>query len=93
MNQGLLIVPVLGFHLLKHQFPAVLPVRTKDVWHEEKEYICNENPSSPLCVHISLKMLFVWFFFQDADLLSGNPGYTDPGIQVEEFPTVTSGKR
>ncbi|XP_068883217.1 palmitoyltransferase ZDHHC1 isoform X2 [Aphelocoma coerulescens] len=26
------------------------------------------------------------------DLLSGNPGYTDPGIQVEEFSTVTSGK-
>ncbi|XP_038004359.1 palmitoyltransferase ZDHHC1 isoform X2 [Motacilla alba alba] len=29
---------------------------------------------------------------QEADLLSGNPGYTDPGIQVEEFSTVTSGK-
>ncbi|XP_014736226.1 PREDICTED: probable palmitoyltransferase ZDHHC1 isoform X2 [Sturnus vulgaris] len=29
---------------------------------------------------------------QEADLLSGNPGYTDPGIQVEEFSTITSGK-
>ncbi|XP_030811775.1 probable palmitoyltransferase ZDHHC1 isoform X3 [Camarhynchus parvulus] len=29
---------------------------------------------------------------QEADLLSGNPGYTDPGIQVEEFSTVTSGR-
>ncbi|XP_059713248.1 palmitoyltransferase ZDHHC1 isoform X5 [Haemorhous mexicanus] len=29
---------------------------------------------------------------KEADLLSGNPGYTDPGIQVEEFSTVTSGK-
>ncbi|XP_009088944.1 palmitoyltransferase ZDHHC1 isoform X1 [Serinus canaria] len=29
---------------------------------------------------------------QEADLLSGNPGYTDPGIRVEEFSTVTSGK-
>ncbi|XP_064242572.1 palmitoyltransferase ZDHHC1 isoform X6 [Passer domesticus] len=30
---------------------------------------------------------------QEADLLSGSPGYTDPGIQVEEFSTLTSGKR
>ncbi|XP_029821462.1 probable palmitoyltransferase ZDHHC1 isoform X4 [Manacus vitellinus] len=29
---------------------------------------------------------------QEADLLSGNPGYTDPGIQAVEFSTVTSGK-
>ncbi|XP_050759712.1 palmitoyltransferase ZDHHC1 [Gymnogyps californianus] len=29
---------------------------------------------------------------QEADFFSGNPGYTDPGIQVEEFSTVTSGK-
>ncbi|XP_064242570.1 palmitoyltransferase ZDHHC1 isoform X4 [Passer domesticus] len=29
---------------------------------------------------------------QEADLLSGSPGYTDPGIQVEEFSTLTSGK-
>ncbi|XP_027554054.1 probable palmitoyltransferase ZDHHC1 isoform X5 [Neopelma chrysocephalum] len=28
---------------------------------------------------------------QEADLLSGNPGYTDPGIQAMEFSTVTSG--
>lgn len=92
MNQGFLIVPILAFHL-RQQIPAVLPVRTKNVWHEEKEYICNENPSSPFCVCISLKMFGFGFFFQEADLLSGNPGYTDPGIQVEEFSTVTSGKR
>lgn len=89
-------MPVLVFHL-KQQFPAVLPVRTKDVWHEEKEYIFSENPSSPLCVCISLEMLgfcFVGFFgfFQEADL-SGNPGYRDPGIQVKEVSAVTSGKR
>ncbi|XP_066050715.1 palmitoyltransferase ZDHHC1 isoform X3 [Chamaea fasciata] len=29
---------------------------------------------------------------KEADLLSGNPGYRDPGIQVEEVSTVTSGK-
>ncbi|XP_054057336.1 LOW QUALITY PROTEIN: palmitoyltransferase ZDHHC1 [Rissa tridactyla] len=29
---------------------------------------------------------------QEADFLSGNPGYTDPAIQVEEFSTVTSEK-
>nr|XP_026651504.1 probable palmitoyltransferase ZDHHC1 isoform X2 [Zonotrichia albicollis] len=29
---------------------------------------------------------------QEAELLSGNPGYTDPGIRVEEFSTVTAGK-
>ncbi|XP_023790392.1 probable palmitoyltransferase ZDHHC1 isoform X2 [Cyanistes caeruleus] len=29
---------------------------------------------------------------QEADLLSGNPGYRDPGIQVEEFSSVTSRK-
>ncbi|XP_027759881.1 probable palmitoyltransferase ZDHHC1 isoform X4 [Empidonax traillii] len=29
---------------------------------------------------------------QEADLLSGNPGYTDPGIQAVEFSTVTPGK-
>ncbi|XP_075366499.1 palmitoyltransferase ZDHHC1 isoform X1 [Mycteria americana] len=29
---------------------------------------------------------------QEADFFSHNPGYTDPGIQVEEFSTVTSGK-
>ncbi|XP_063024011.1 palmitoyltransferase ZDHHC1 isoform X2 [Melospiza melodia melodia] len=29
---------------------------------------------------------------QEADLLSGNPGYTDPGIRVEEFSAVTAGK-
>ncbi|XP_015495896.1 probable palmitoyltransferase ZDHHC1 isoform X2 [Parus major] len=29
---------------------------------------------------------------QEADLLSGNPGCRDPGIQVEEFSSVTSGK-
>ncbi|KAM9289057.1 palmitoyltransferase ZDHHC1 [Morus bassanus] len=29
---------------------------------------------------------------QEADFFSGNPGYTEPGIQVEEFSTVTSGK-
>ncbi|XP_074769575.1 palmitoyltransferase ZDHHC1 isoform X1 [Athene noctua] len=29
---------------------------------------------------------------QEAEVFSGNPGYTDPGIQVEEFSTVTSGK-
>ncbi|XP_009079572.1 PREDICTED: probable palmitoyltransferase ZDHHC1 [Acanthisitta chloris] len=29
---------------------------------------------------------------QEADLLSGNSGYTDPGIQAEEFSTETSGK-
>lgn len=55
-------------------------------------YVCNENLSSPLCVCISLKMC-LFCFFQEADLLSGNPGYTDPGIRVEEFSTVTAGKR
>ncbi|XP_054696572.1 palmitoyltransferase ZDHHC1 isoform X5 [Grus americana] len=29
---------------------------------------------------------------QEAEFFSGNPGYTGPGIQVEEFSTVTSGK-
>lgn len=29
---------------------------------------------------------------QEADLLSGNPGYTDPGIRREEFSTVIAGK-
>ncbi|XP_035399698.1 palmitoyltransferase ZDHHC1 isoform X3 [Cygnus atratus] len=29
---------------------------------------------------------------QEVDFFSGNPGYTDPGIQVEDFATVTSGK-
>ncbi|XP_071423395.1 palmitoyltransferase ZDHHC1 isoform X2 [Pithys albifrons albifrons] len=29
---------------------------------------------------------------QEADLLSGNPGYADPRVQVVEFSTVTSGK-
>uniref|UniRef100_A0A8B9BH71 Palmitoyltransferase n=1 Tax=Anser brachyrhynchus TaxID=132585 RepID=A0A8B9BH71_9AVES len=29
---------------------------------------------------------------QEMDFFSGNPGYTDPGIQVEDFTTVTSGK-
>eukprot|EP00075_Anas_platyrhynchos_P032496 XP_027321749.1 probable palmitoyltransferase ZDHHC1 isoform X3 [Anas platyrhynchos] len=29
---------------------------------------------------------------QELDLFSGNPGYTDPSIQVEDFTTVTSGK-
>ncbi|XP_054125337.1 palmitoyltransferase ZDHHC1 isoform X3 [Melozone crissalis] len=29
---------------------------------------------------------------QEAELLSGNPGYTDPGIRVEEFSTATAGK-
>ncbi|XP_065518838.1 palmitoyltransferase ZDHHC1 isoform X1 [Lathamus discolor] len=28
---------------------------------------------------------------QEADIFSGNPGYTDPGIQVGKFSTVTSG--
>ncbi|XP_057269878.1 palmitoyltransferase ZDHHC1 isoform X2 [Pezoporus wallicus] len=28
---------------------------------------------------------------QEADIFSGNPGYTDPGIQVRKFSTVTSG--
>ncbi|XP_035192850.1 palmitoyltransferase ZDHHC1 isoform X2 [Oxyura jamaicensis] len=29
---------------------------------------------------------------QEADFFSGNPGYTDPGIQVEDFTAVTAGK-
>ncbi|XP_064315245.1 palmitoyltransferase ZDHHC1 [Phalacrocorax carbo] len=29
---------------------------------------------------------------QQADFFPGNPGYTEPGIQAEEFSTVTSGK-
>lgn len=29
MNQGFLIVPILAFHLLRQQIPAVLPVRAK----------------------------------------------------------------
>ncbi|XP_008940901.1 PREDICTED: probable palmitoyltransferase ZDHHC1, partial [Merops nubicus] len=29
---------------------------------------------------------------QEADFFPGNPGYTEPGIQVEEFSTMSSGK-
>lgn len=77
----------------------MLAVRTENIWHVAEEggrrHPSSENPSSPLCVHIGLKNVNSFFFFsflQEADFFSGNPGYTDPGIQVEEFSTVTSGK-
>lgn len=78
----------------------MLAVRTENVWHVAEEggrrHLCSENPSSLLFVRSGLKMLILFYvfiaLFQEADFFSGTPGYTDPGIHVEEFSTVTSGK-
>ncbi|XP_074008474.1 palmitoyltransferase ZDHHC1 [Numenius arquata] len=84
---GLLTVILLGHLLIFHiylmwnkltTYEYILQQRPQ---HEAKE-VDKQQESCPSQERPS----------QEADLLSGNPGYTDPAIQVEEFSTVASEK-
>ncbi|XP_061231861.1 palmitoyltransferase ZDHHC1 isoform X3 [Neopsephotus bourkii] len=83
---SLMIVVLLGHLLIFHIYLLRNKLTTYEYivqhrFRQDVEEVENQQESGSYQIRSS----------QETDIFSGNPGYTDPGIQVGKFSTVTSG--